>query len=455
MNELKEKSSPVILTIFGITGDLIKQKVLLSLYSLFLDHKFANGSKIICFIRKDWKDSDLSEYLKKIMIDGKYLESDKFDEFLNLFEVSIGSFDDKVSFTKLLKRISEIETKFEKPIEKINYLAISPEHFQDVISNIGKCGKNIFSNESFNEIKLIVEKPFGLNLSNALVLDQLIAKYFSDEQIYRVDHYLSKYSLRFLEKFSIEKEFGSEFNLKNAVSIKIKILEERGVEGRVSFYEKIGALKDVGQNHLLEMFATLIATQSPKENMGYIENRGETIKSLRVLTNGEIESKVIREQSHKYLELEGVKSNSNIETYFNIQTSSRYFGDKELKVELEGGKYQTQSECSISIYYPKKIISIFLKPQEMICLDDIKVEISSENTKSEYYNIFLDAILENPKYFVSKEEVEEEWKFADPILEYWKDNPIKKNEKSFIWKILILGYGIILLLCLKSNPIVK
>lgn len=434
---------PTILTIFGATGDLVRRKIIPSLYNLYRDNQLPEKFKIVAFARRDFRDERYNEFIAESL----ELNQDEIKDFCKLFSYVKGDFNDLDSYEKLKIELINLDGHFGECASKMFYLAVPPEYFKDLFNHLAKSRITLECSAEGQFAKILVEKPFGSDLKTSEELEEVLCKLFDDRQIYRIDHYLAKWLIDNIIAFrSTNSLFEPIWNNNFIEEVNITILEEIGVEKRGGFYDKVGALRDVGQNHLLEILALLTMKLPEEYSAGSVrERRSDILKKLKVLTEEEIISKTNRAQYIGYRDIDEVNNESNTETYFKIPaeiSDERWEGVKFL---LESGKKFKSKKKEILIKFKKikeykqNYIRFVLEPDEAIEIgfnvrNAMKNEIvdktvisnlknqDSKQYVAEYTQLLLDAIEGNQKNFVSADEVRAMWRFIDPIIQTWDKN---------------------------------
>jgi glucose-6-phosphate 1-dehydrogenase len=435
------KNEAIILILFGASGDLVRKKVLAALFSLFQNQKLPRKTAIIGFSRKPWSDSDFRQYIRKHL-------SSSTSSFLKLFFFQTGNFENPDSFSALNQKLRQIDQNWQTCSHKLFYLPIPPSYYETVLKQFARTNLNISCAPGSRWVKILVEKPFGKDLKTAQRLDSLLAKLFKEEQIYRIDHYLAKESLENILVFRAANSlFSHVWNRRLIKRIEIRLLEKIGVEERGALYDGLGALRDVGQNHLLQMLA--LATMSIPQSFtakAIRRKRAEILSFLKPLTPGQIGQKTVRFQYRGYRKINGVSPRSTTETYFRLQASLDHPRWKNVPIILEAGKRLPQDEKEINIYfYQSNLLQFSLSsPNEISLIVQVKKpgsgwqsaekrlvlsrqKISQAPYPSEYARLLLDCIRGDQTIFVSSQEVEAMWRFIDPILRGWQKNkaPLK------------------------------
>ncbi len=447
--------SPSILIVFGATGDLMARKVVPSLFYLFGKGRLPERLCVAGFGRREWADEHLQAHVMSILAERMpHASRHDVELFVERFRYQRGTFDDAAAYEGLGARLREIEDEWGACANKLFYLAVPPDNCETIFRRLAASGLTDACGELEGWTRVLVEKPFGDDLETARALDTLLGSLFREEQVYRIDHYLAKEMLQGIMNFRFTNNlFETEWNRSAIERIELTLLEEIGVEKRGAFYDRVGALRDVGQNHLLQMLALVTmeqpATSSPHDIR---EARADLIDSLRSPTPGEAARDTFRAQYAGYRGIAGVALDSDTETYFRIRTrltGPRWAG---VPVTMESGK-RTGPAC-------KRIVVTFRHPQRCLCdahlhltnrvvftLEpadrieivfyakkpgfDVEVEERSfsfflyEKTEKaqyveEYGRLLYDAFRGDQTLFVSTREVDAGWRFIDGIVDAWE-----------------------------------
>jgi glucose-6-phosphate 1-dehydrogenase len=453
---------PTIFVILGATGDLMARKITPSLYQLYCQNKLPKLIKIIGFSRRDISDQDFREYIKELVIEQAKspAESSLIDEFARLFSYHQGDFTQKESYQDLAKKLGYIDNEWKTCANKLFHLAVPPNFYKDILGFLESTGLTIPCGGDLGWTRVLVEKPFGNDLETAQELDMLLGKLFQEEQIYRIDHYLAKEMLQGIINFRFSNNlFESSWNNKMIEKIEIKFLEELKVGRRGVFYDQIGALRDVGQNHILQMLA-IITMDRPTDtsSVALREKREEILDLIHKLSPTEIKNNTLRAQYEGYNSDPNIKDNSQTETYFKLKTTIDSPRWSNVPVYLEAGKALKETDkqiivtfkhvrpclCPPGIHYQNKVVFSF-EPEESIKIEfwtkkpgldkeQVKREFEffvykedeTEKTKA-YSKLLLDCIEGDQTLFVSTKEVKAMWEFIDPIINSWQKNepPLK------------------------------
>lgn len=451
---------PTIFVIFGITGDLVKKKILKALYDLYLKKHLPEKFRVYGFSRRDYDDVKLKSYLRGIMEKGAYKESEKYDEFLEKFFYIKGDFYESEAYGHLAKTLGRIDGEWSICSNKLFYLAVPPSAYSDIITNLHSSDLTIPCSPEEGWTRVILEKPFGSDLKTAIDLDQQLGELFKEEQIYRVDHYLGKETVKNILVFRFSNSFlNPVWNKEYIEKIEVRLLEDTKVETRGAFYDKVGTLRDVGQNHMLQLLA-LFLMKAPKSLDAHDikSSRIEALKSLQIMSPIEVAHQTKRAQYKGYTSEKGVDPHSETETYFHIEASSSLQEFEGVPLILESGKAQREPCIEVVVSFKESDLSLYafpgkqrnklhyhLKPDEKISMRflakkpgfESKVEqhelgfdyhaaYDAEDFVDDYEGLLYDIIKGDQTLFVSTEEIISEWKFIEPIIKTWHEE--KKPE---------------------------
>ncbi len=458
MQKILDKAFDLVL--FGGTGDLSLRKLLPSMYRAFIEGELPEDSRIfVCSRKKDElaKTVEIVETaFKKFMLPNEY-QKGTYDEFAKLI---VPTYVDVADYQK---GWTELTTMFDKREEnpRIFYLAIIPSIYGDCCENLGRSGL-ITSNS-----RVVVEKPIGYDQASAEDINANIAKHFLEDQIYRIDHYLGKETVQNLLALRFSNSLFEQFwDSKSIDHIQISINEQVGLEGRAGFYDGAGAMRDMVQNHLLQLLG-LVAMESPNK-MTASNIRNEKIKvlqALRPITGDNVGRYTVRGQyvagnineklEPGYLE-ELNCGNSLTETFVAIRANIDNWRWAQVPFYIRTGKRLKRRSAEIVIQFkdvshnafeesagqltPNRLI-IQLQPEERMQLilmakdmTQLKTELkpvkldlnfteSSKGFKSfGYKRLLLDAIAGNASLFIHRDEGSAAWKWVDPIIDHWQEN---------------------------------
>ncbi len=462
----KESNIPTILVIFGATGDLSRRKLLPALFDLFENDLLPDMLKIVGMARRELSDDDYRKFVKDAIEKkkGKKYNEIILDKFLDHIVYHSGDFSTPENYKKLSEKLISIEDSFGACSNKLFYLSVSPSFYDVIFRELADSGLTIPCNQEIGWTRVLVEKPFGEDIKTAKELDKTLGLLFKEEQIFRIDHYLGKETLQDILMFRFSNLiFEPIWNNKYIEKVELVLNEDIDIENRGSFYDRIGALRDVGQNHLLQMLA-FITMDNPKEFTAEAvrKNRASVIEELKLISDGNLQSHVLRGQYEGYRNEEGVVLNSKTETYFKIKAfinNDRWSG---VPFILESGKALDKKRAEINIHFKKmetclcppgveqshsNILTFRIQPDEGISIlfwvKKPGVEMALESKKlsfaykegdskriTAYERILFDAIIGDQTLFTSTKEVSAAWEFITPILENWNDLELHEYKKG-------------------------
>jgi glucose-6-phosphate 1-dehydrogenase len=453
---------PTIFVVFGATGDLMGRKIVPSLFRLYKHKRLPKHFRIVGFSRRPYGDKEFREHIYKILKQKKYAKSEKdVSAFLKLFHFEQGSFTEHDDYNKLSEHLKKIDSEWGMCTNRIFYLAVTPSFIKPIIQSLKKSKLSEPCGGKEGWARLIVEKPLGSDGKTAAELEKVLST-LKQHQIYRIDHYLGKEMVKGIMNFRFSNNlFEGIWDKDHIEKIELNTLETLGVETRGSFYDSVGALRDVGQNHLLQMLA-LLTMDHPGAYMGdQIRNaRAHILKKLQKMSPKQVGDQTFRGQYKGFKQIKNVKRGSSTETYFKIKTfidTPRWRG---VPIIIQAGKKfkKGQKDIIITFKHPepcmcppsahvKNKVKISLSSYEGITVDfwtkkpgfSYEVEkrkfeffLYEEEDKrdyiEEYARLIDDAIAGDQTWFVSKEEVKAQWQFVDAIKRAWDKNKVKLHQ---------------------------
>ncbi len=396
--------------IFGITGDLAQKKILPALCDLYVKGRLSEKTQIVGFSRRAFSQVEISEFVRSLL---PILPSEPFfsdgtssrgvDKFLSTITYVQGDFDNPQSYKKLALHLAELDHIYHNDCSnKLFYLSVPPTLYENIAIQLSLSGLSIPCGGENGFARILVEKPFGSDLETARKLDHLLSELFEEEQIFRIDHYLAKDALNdMLKKRRTEPALTARWNNKHITKVEINLFEKSVVGKRGNFYDNIGALRDVGQNHMLQMLA-IVAMEIPRSlTAGSIQQaRAIVLEHLCPLSRQDIES-MLRGQYEGYLAELGVSPQSTTETFFSLTTHLDTTNFSGIPFVLTSGK-ALHTNCTEIVVHFK---------------DDIRTfTISSTQSLPAYQKILEDCIAGDQTVFTSTSEVFAQWKFITPIV---------------------------------------
>jgi len=446
------------IVILGGSGDLAKRKLIPALLDLYNNNKLPEHFSIIGLARTPRTNAEYRELVRQsILAHGHDHSQEQIKQFCTHVTYVSGSFDEPESYILLQKTLDSFSDKHTSQSNKLFYLAVPPEHYQTIFTNLHKSKLAQENSKHSNWSRILVEKPFGNNLETAQALDRSLSTLFKEDQIFRIDHYLAKEAVQNILSFRFANSIlCSAWDHKSIKEISIKMHEEIDVESRGNFYDNIGALRDVGQNHLLQLLA-LITMDEPKTftAQDIRSERAKILKKLICVRKKDISSHVTRGQYEGYLNTQGVASDSNTETFFALTAYLNAPKWRGVPIHIEAGKAMSSAEVSIEVLFHKVTSGPFQTKECQVNGNKVRLTISPEqtmhitlnakqpghgyqleprtlsfvcNTNREeinaYEKVLLDCIVGDQTLFTQTDEVVASWKFITSIVDNWHDIPV-------------------------------
>jgi glucose-6-phosphate 1-dehydrogenase len=465
------KPEPCVVVIFGITGDLSKRKLLPALYHLLADGALPENFAVLGVSRSELDTAEIREKLHRSTTAlGGRRSSDAatWEKFSSLMEFQRGSIDDAASYTQLKEHLAKIDRERGTKQNRIFYLATPPEAFPGIIENLRRAGlvyrARTRPEEPFSRV--VVEKPFGKDLASAHALNELIAESFDESQVFRIDHYLGKETVQNILVFRYGNSiFEPLWNRKYVDYVEITAAETLGIEQRGAFYEETGVVRDILQNHLLQVLA-LSAMEAPV-SFGANDVRSEKVQvlhSLRPLSAMDVGREVVFGQYDGYRQENGVAVDSRTPTYVAMKVMIDNWRWHGVPFYLRAGKRLASHLTEIAVHFQSvpnylfargdqcqtaapNVLRIRIQPDEgmslrfvtkvpgdHLSLGNVNMTMSYANAfgkplSEAYERLLLDCMRGDATLFARRDEVEEAWRFVTPVLERWE----KGREKPHIY----------------------
>lgn len=457
---MKTNDKPkAVIVIFGATGDLAKRKLYPSIHRLYKNGQIGEEFAVVGVGRRPWSNEDLRETVKTSVSSAGQKDIDDFTShfYYHPFDVT-----NPGSYQELNVLLDQLEHTYEIPNNRMFYLAMAPEFFGTIAKSLKNEGVTATNGWS----RLVIEKPFGHDLPSAKELNKEIREAFTEDQIYRIDHYLGKQMVQNIEVIRFANAlFEPLWNNRYISNIQITSSEDLGVEDRARYYEKSGALRDMVQNHILQMVALL--AMEPPIKLNTEEIRSEKVKVLRALrpvAPNEVSDYFVRGQYQagtidgnsvpSYTDEHNVAPDSNTETFVSGKLLIDNFRWAGVPFYIRTGKRMKEKSTKIvvqfkdipmNLYYGNEtnvnpnLLVIHIQPDEGITLylnakklggaahaQPIKLDYCSNcsdemNTPEAYEKLIHDCLLGDATNFAHWDEVALSWNFVDAISETWAD----------------------------------
>lgn len=455
--------------LFGATGDLAKRKIFPALYNLYVDKKLPQSISIVGLGRGELSHADFQEKVKESILEfSRRLEHEAaaMGGFLDYFRYSKLDVNRQEDYKALLQLVEKQEKEFHLEENRMFYLSVAPEFFDTIALNINKSGLG----ETTGWKRLIIEKPFGHDLQSAHDLNEKLSRVFVEEEIFRIDHYLGKPMVQNLEALSFANPIlRSLWNKEHIANVQITASETVGVEKRAGYYDQAGAIRDMFQNHMLQMLM-MTAMDTPKEiNAAEVRReKRKVMESLRSVMKENVHYDIVRgqyisgevngEKVPSYQEEPGVASASTTDTFvaarlwmdhpswtgvpFYIRTGKR-MKEKSTRIVIEFKNQENLSYKNNQIN--PNLLIIEINPDENISIqlnsknplnngkvEPVRIHLSNDQISlgvpEAYERLINDAMNGDSTFFAHWKEVDLSWEWVQPILDAFKENLVPLTE---------------------------
>src|SRR5438445_9093577 len=441
---------PCSIVIFGATGDLTHRKLIPALYNLAADGELPPAVAIIGFARRPKSDDDFRKEMEEAV--RKFSRQAVRDEIWKTFSQSLfyhqSEFGDEAGYKSLAERLEETDNERGTRGNRLFYFAAGPDQFETILKNLKAAELNRAKEGSW--ARVIIEKPFGTDLASARELNRIVNDAFDESQTYRIDHFLGKETaqnilvLRFANAI-----FEPLWNTRYIDHLQITAAETLGVEARAGYYEKAGALRDMVQNHLLQLLC-LVTMEAPTDLRAdsIRDEKVKVVRALRRMTGSEVAKNVVRAQYTEgaiggqpvpgYRQEKGVDPKSTTETYAALRINIDNWRWADVPVYMRVGKRLPKSATEISVHFKKapavlfnkglsdrNVLVIRIQPDEGISLrihakvpgtsfriEPVKMDFHygtsfGKASPEAYERLLLDAMSGDATLFARRDEVEE------------------------------------------------
>jgi len=476
---VETSAPPTAMVVFGASGDLVQRKLLPSLAEL---HRRGLLNDQFCLLgcsRSEYSDEQYRKLAAEaIQQSARAVPPDKLAEFLDKVYYLSGDYADPATYARIESRLMEIRRKHGVSGCNLYYLSVPPLLYETIIERLGSSSLSRRNDPQCRlKCRLVVEKPFGRDLATAAALNGTISKWFDESQVYRIDHYLGKETVQNIMIFRFANAiFEPVWNRNHIDNVQITIAETLGVEHRAGYYDKSGAIRDMFQNHMLQMLA--LVAMEPPTSFDAEAIRDEKVKLLRAVRpfncqwDPQAGRSIVRGQygagtihgrpAPAYRDEEGVAPDSKTETYVAARLYVDNWRWKDVPFYLRTGKRLAKKNTEIIVTFkeiphslfgsvgldhmPPNILAFQIQPEEGISLrfqakrPGSKICIGTLDMKFRYKDIFggempesyqrllLDCMAGDQTLFTRFDGIEVTWKLLMPVLEAWSKSDERPSE---------------------------
>ncbi len=457
-------TEPFNLIIFGAAGDLAHRKLLPALFNLHKDGRLNSDGRIWAITRPAHKEKEYKEQVKKWFLHyGVTMNDDEWLGFSTRIHLVGLNLDKPAGYMKLAKKLEQYD------LNCIYYCAVHSKLYPKMCEQL--FANNLITGKS----SIVLEKPIGNDLETGMAINKRISEYFTENQIYRIDHYLGKETVQNLLALRFANSiFEHQWNQRYIDHIQITISETVGVEQRAGFYEGTGAMRDMLQNHLLQLLCmTAMEPPSTMEPEAVRDEKVKVLQALKPIEGSDISEYVVRGQYEsgvadseivpRYLDEPGVNSESTTDTFVALKAEIDNWRWAGVPFYLRTGKRLAERVCEIVVQFKKVPHSIFemkhkrtmanklifrLQPDDGVRLQMFEKRVGNqmqvqpmalslqdegENSKrvpEAYERLLADAINLNPTLFLREDELKMAWQWVDPIIKNWTDSDQRPDSYS-------------------------
>jgi glucose-6-phosphate 1-dehydrogenase len=455
---------PTSLVIFGATGDLSRRKLLPAIYNLAHEGALPEHFNLVGVSRREQPDEEFREFARQSILEFSRRPPDEpvLDGLLRRLSYIGFSFDDDGGYPGLARRLDELDKEAGLPLNRVYYLSTAPEYFPTITQAL----KNAeLHKHPKTEVRVVIEKPFGTDLESAQQLQEVVSGAFRERQVYRIDHYLGKETVQNMLAFRFANYmFEPVWNRNFIEHVQITAAEDIGIGSRAGYYDQSGALRDLVQNHMLQLLA--LTAMEPPVAFEADQVRDEKVKVLRAITppapHETVRAQYTRgivagEPVPGYLEEEGVPDDSTTETYaalrlevhnwrwagvpFFLRTGKRLARKvTEIAVQLkpvphlafrDAGSVGVQPNQLVLTLQPNEGVSLSLGakiPGSRMRIRPVNMEFLygtsfMSQSPEAYERLILDAMRGDATLFTRSDEVLAQWSIIDPVLKAWRESP--------------------------------
>ncbi len=474
---------PCIVVIFGATGDLTARKLAPALYNLGKDGLLPANFACVGFARREKTHEQFRDELKSAVNDFSRVKPID-DSFWKSFQEQIfyhrSEFDEDAGYAALATFLQQLDNRHATKGNRIFYLSVQPKYFPIIVEKLAKHGMISDPHKTSPWTRVIIEKPFGHDAPSALELQKQISACLDESQTYRIDHYLGKETVQNLLVFRFANSiFESLWNYKHVDQVQITVAEDIGIGTRGHFFEEEGLLRDIVQNHMMQLLS-LVAMEPPVSLSGDAirDEKVKVLQSIRPFTAADFEHTIVRGQYGPgyingeavagYRQEKDVNPHSAVETYLSLRLFIDNWRWAGVPFYLRGGKRLPKKGTEIAIIFKDapgvlfqqnghkhdpNVLAMRIQPDEGIAMkinckvpgpsspiQPVKMDFRygsyfGESPPEAYERLIWDCIIGDSTLFARSDEVEQSWAIFTPLLDYWAKHPPKDfpNYPSGSW----------------------
>lgn len=460
IHNLQAGLPPTTLTIFGATGDLSADYLMPALFHMHEAKILPKEFRLVCVGRRDFNEKTFLNFMFKKSEHLKHFSNKTKKEFLKKIIYFKGDFSDPNSFKKLPEVLADVDKKNQHTcFNRLYYFATNPHLFSNISHILKDSGLLTSCGQHGREVRVLLEKPFGSNLKTAQSLNSLLLKYFQEKQVYRIDHYQGKETVQnlIIARFA-NTIFEPLWNSKYIDHIEISVLEKDTAKERAEFYDQTGALKDMVQNHILQMLA-LILMDEPKilSTEEIHKEKLKVLESLQLIPKGKEAEFIVRGQYEKYLQHLG--KSSQTETLIALKIFSNLERWQGVPIFVRTGKALNKKVAEVSVHFkePEKclfkgcaanILTFRIQPDESVTLQannkipgfgmDLHQAVMEFSLRQKftgeippaYERLLLDFLQGDQRLFIDSKETESSWKYIDQVTQAIKNIPMSSYKMN-------------------------
>jgi glucose-6-phosphate 1-dehydrogenase len=471
--------SPFVIVIFGATGDLAQHKLIPALFSLYKEKRLGSEFYIVGFARREFSDEEYRNMLRNEL---SLENGEEWKAFAQNLHYQQGLFDEEKGYLELINKLNGFDKKVGACITRLFYLATPPVNYEMILQNLSDTKLSEGCGPAFDKAtagkqgldiskwtRLAIEKPFGKDLETARELDRKLSSIFEERQIYRVDHYLAKETVQNMIAFRFANSiFDPVWNKEHIDHVQITFAEKKGIGKRGKFFDGIGMLRDVAQNHLLQLLAA-VAMEQPKSftKESVRDERAKAIKAIRLIKPTDVAKYVVKGQYEGYLDEKDIVRTSKTDTFAAMKLfvdTPRFDG---VPFYLRAGKKMAEDRVDIKIVFKQtchllfreygcpeigNVLTIKIQPNEgigiraivktpghpfaesyggakqQLSLDTVEMKFSyheefNQRKIDAYEKLLLDILMGDQMLFNRSDELESSWQLISNIL----SAPVKEN----------------------------